>query len=200
MPWKPIHADPGASGSAVIVEPVDESTPPAADATTSEREFQGDDLPGVLRLLARDAKISLVVGDNVEGTVTMRLEDKTPLEGIKIIAMAKGLSFKQVDDVYYVSSKEQPKPVAEPLNPPPIEPPTPSNAGSLANFLSPEMTGTLTKYCDSMLDYLARPETAHKIAKAKKELYDALITEGFTKDQAFKIILANQEIGPPSSK
>ena len=39
------------------------------------REFQGDDVGQVLRLLARQAKINMVVSEAVTGTVTMRLED-----------------------------------------------------------------------------------------------------------------------------
>ena len=37
------------------------------------REFQGDDVGAVLRLLARQAKINMVVSEAVVGTVTMRL-------------------------------------------------------------------------------------------------------------------------------
>ena len=49
-------------------------------------EFQGDDVAQVLRLLARQAKISLVVSDKISDAqppmkVTMRLEDKTPHGG-----------------------------------------------------------------------------------------------------------------------
>ena len=39
------------------------------------REFQGDDVGQVLRLLARQAKVNMVVSEAVTGTVTMRLED-----------------------------------------------------------------------------------------------------------------------------
>jgi cytoskeletal protein RodZ len=37
------------------------------------REFQGDDVGAVLRLLARQARINMVVSEAVVGTVTMRL-------------------------------------------------------------------------------------------------------------------------------
>src|SRR5262249_9778990 len=55
------------------------------------REFQGDDVGQVLRLLARQAKINMVVSDAVTGTVTMRLEDVTALQAVAIIVKAKGL-------------------------------------------------------------------------------------------------------------
>jgi type IV pilus assembly protein PilQ len=68
------------------------------------REFQGDDIGQVLRLLARQAKINLVVSDAVAGTVTMRLEDVSALQAIAIIVKAKGLVMDKIDDVYYVKT------------------------------------------------------------------------------------------------
>jgi len=83
-------------------------------------EFQGDDVAQVLRLLARQCKISLVVSDRISDAqppmkVTMRLEDKTPMEAIKIIVFAKGLVLLQKDGVYYVQTKEEKE--AEPTEP-----------------------------------------------------------------------------------
>jgi len=68
------------------------------------REFQGDEVGAVLRLLARQAKINMVVSEAVAGTVTMRLEDVTALQAISIIVKAKGLFFDKVDNVYYVKT------------------------------------------------------------------------------------------------
>ncbi|MDQ2868213.1 MAG: hypothetical protein M3R59_07375 [Verrucomicrobiota bacterium] len=68
------------------------------------REFQGDDVGQVLRLLARQAKINMVVSEQVQGTVTMRLEDVTALEAIAIIVKAKGLFLDQIDKVYYIKT------------------------------------------------------------------------------------------------
>jgi type II secretory pathway component GspD/PulD (secretin) len=75
-------------------------------------EFQGDDVAQVLRLLARQSKISLVVSDKISDAqppmkVTMRLEDKTPMEAIKIIVFDKGLILLEKDGVYYVKTKEE---------------------------------------------------------------------------------------------
>jgi type IV pilus secretin PilQ/predicted competence protein len=68
------------------------------------REFQGDDVGAVLRLLARQAKINMVVSEAVAGTVTMRLEDVTALQAVSIIVKAKGLVMDKVDNVYYVKT------------------------------------------------------------------------------------------------
>ena len=99
--------------------PVTEPTkvkPPTAPATSAASmdsqvsisktvsEFQGDDVPQVLRLLSRQAGINLVVSDAVQGSITMRLEGLTPLEAMRVIITAKGLVMDQVDSVYYVKT------------------------------------------------------------------------------------------------
>ncbi|MEP7014025.1 MAG: hypothetical protein ABI925_01155 [Verrucomicrobiota bacterium] len=68
------------------------------------REFQGDDIGQVLRLLARQAKINLVVSEAVTGTVTMRLEDVSAFQAIEIIVKAKGLFIDKIESVYYVKT------------------------------------------------------------------------------------------------
>src|SRR5690606_22188564 len=64
----------------------------------------GEEVGGVLNLLARQASINLVVSDLVQGTVTMRLENLTALEAIRVIVTAKGLLMDQVDNVYYIKT------------------------------------------------------------------------------------------------
>jgi type IV pilus secretin PilQ/predicted competence protein len=83
--------------------------PAEADSATDNggvgvREFQGDDVGQVLRLLARQAKINMVVSEAVVGTVTMRLEDVTALQAVAIIVKAKGLFMDQIDNVYYIKT------------------------------------------------------------------------------------------------
>ncbi len=68
------------------------------------REFQGDEVGQVLRLLARQAKVNMVVSEAVTGTVTMRLEDVTALQAVEIIAKSKGLFVDKIDSVYYVKT------------------------------------------------------------------------------------------------
>src|SRR5713101_7146427 len=92
------------------------TTSPATTTTTIEpdnltenggvgvREFQGDDVGQVLRLLVRQAKVNMVVSDAVTGTVTMRLEDVTALQAISIIVKAKGLFMDKIDNVYYIKT------------------------------------------------------------------------------------------------
>src|SRR5881392_4517781 len=101
---KPAPPQPSTSTPATTTIP-----PVAADTVTESggvgvREFQGDDVGQVLRLLARQAKINMVVSDQVTGTVTMRLEDVTALQAIAIIVKAKGHFMDQIDHVYYIKT------------------------------------------------------------------------------------------------
>jgi type IV pilus secretin PilQ/predicted competence protein len=89
--------------------PATTTDPGEADSATDNggvgvREFQGDDVGQVLRLLARQAKINMVVSETVVGTVTMRLEDVTALQAVSIIVKAKGLFMDKIDNVYYIKT------------------------------------------------------------------------------------------------
>ena len=102
---KPVTPPPSTSTPATTT-----AAPPVATDTATEsggvgvREFQGDDVGQVLRLLARQAKINMVGSDQVTGTVTMRLEDVTALQAVAIIVKAKGLFMDQIDHVYYIKT------------------------------------------------------------------------------------------------
>jgi type IV pilus secretin PilQ/predicted competence protein len=110
-----------ASDNLMVVQATGPAGSPAATKTTTStmttdqdsaiesggvgvREFQGDDVGQVLRLLARQSKVNMVVSEAVTGTVTMRLEDVTALQAISIIVKAKGLSMDRIDNVYYIKT------------------------------------------------------------------------------------------------
>jgi type IV pilus assembly protein PilQ len=105
-------ASPAAAAKSTTTTTSSTMTAPAlteADATVESggvgvREFQGDDVGQVLRLLARQSKVNMVVSDAVVGTVTMRLEDVTALQAISIIVKAKGLFMDKIDNVYYIKT------------------------------------------------------------------------------------------------
>jgi type IV pilus assembly protein PilQ len=102
---------PSGSPAAVVTNPTTPSTatgPEAAAALENGgvgiREFQGDEVGQVLRLLARQAKVNMVVSEAVTGTVTMRLEDVTALQAITIIVKAKSLFLDKIENVYYIKT------------------------------------------------------------------------------------------------
>jgi type IV pilus assembly protein PilQ len=93
------------TSSTVTTTPVaTEADPNIESGGVGVREFQGDDVGQVLRLLARQAKVNMVVSDTVTGTVTMRLEDVTALQAISVIVKAKGLFMDKIDNVYYIKT------------------------------------------------------------------------------------------------
>jgi type II secretory pathway component GspD/PulD (secretin) len=155
-------------------------------------EFQGDELPLVLRTLARQALMNVVIGDNVKGSVTLRLEQKTPREALEVVCQLKGLKLEENAGVYFITD---PNAVAVP------EAPNSFNfSGIVEGLLTPENMSAATKLYDAMLDIQARPETAKKVARARKLLLDALMEEGFTRDEAMKILLYSGKMELPDFK
>ncbi|HSI12033.1 MAG TPA: hypothetical protein VK961_08315 [Chthoniobacter sp.] len=182
------------------VTPV-EAPPITTDAYVSPAasrnfDFAGESISDALRKLARAAKMNIVVADGVEGVVNIRIEDKSPKDAMMIIIEAKDLVFNQgKGGVYYIRSKNPPIRITEADKAAAGKPsartsePTKEEASS---FFAPAFTGL----ADAMLDYQASPEVARKRARAKKALYDAFVAQGFTKEEALRLILANRETSP----
>ena len=84
------------------------TTAPVATPNTARTvEFQGDEIGLVLRTLARQAKMNIVVSDQVTttgGTVSMRIEEKTPMEAIETIITAKGLIMDEQKGIYFIKT------------------------------------------------------------------------------------------------
>ncbi len=80
---------------------------PVVSGGAMPREFNGEEIATVLRILARQAQINLVVSDAVIGTITMRLENVTAFEAIRIICTAKNLFLTEIDNVWYVKTMEE---------------------------------------------------------------------------------------------
>ena len=86
------------------------AAPALAPTTGRLNEFQGDEIGLVLRTLARQAKMNVVISDKVAtaaGTVTMRIEDRTPKEAIDIIVTSKGLVMDELGGVYFIKTQEE---------------------------------------------------------------------------------------------
>ncbi len=98
---------PMASGQTADPAPsVSPATPAEASPSGGKRarEFQGDDLGQVLRLLARQAKISLMIDDAIKGSVNVRLENASAMETIEAIVHQYKLAMtKDEKGVYFLS-------------------------------------------------------------------------------------------------
>ncbi|HEX8312091.1 MAG TPA: secretin N-terminal domain-containing protein, partial [Chthoniobacteraceae bacterium] len=86
------------------------TTPTLSPSAARLNEFQGDEIGLVLRTLARQAGQTIIVTDKVSttaGTVTARIENKTPMQAIGIIVDSKGLIMVEKDGVLYVKTQEE---------------------------------------------------------------------------------------------
>ena len=87
-----------------------EASPGGSPAAVSEassaggrrpREFQGDDLGQVLRLLARQAKINLLVDEGIKGTINVRFENASAMEAVEAIARQCKLTMTKDEKGFY---------------------------------------------------------------------------------------------------
>ena len=113
------------TGPAVIPPPIEQRAIPGLDPAipalvpppvppngVRTLEFQGEEIGLVLRTLARQAKINIVISDKVTvagNTVTMRIEDKTPKEAIETLIISKGLIMDEQKGVYFIKTAEEKK-------------------------------------------------------------------------------------------
>lgn len=68
-------------------------------------DFQDDDIPLVLRTLARQGNFEIIIASNIAGTVTLRADNKTPREVFDMVAAIKHLAVNERDGILYVSTK-----------------------------------------------------------------------------------------------
>jgi type IV pilus assembly protein PilQ len=97
----------GAPGLDASGLPPATAAPVSTPGTVRTVEFQGDEIGLVLRTLARQAKMNIVVSDQVGatgGTVSMRIEEKTPKEAIETIITAKGLIMDEQKGIYFIKT------------------------------------------------------------------------------------------------
>src|SRR2546421_5515460 len=131
------------------------------------REFQGDDVGQVLRLLARQAKINMVVSEAVAGTVTMRLEDVTALQAISIIVKAKGLFLDKSENVYYIKTGAER--TAEPTESDSFQF-SYARAKDVAILIAPQMSSKEAAQVDERTNTLFFRETRANIDSIRKVL------------------------------
>ena len=93
----PASADPSAPGTAPALNSLEVGS-------SNVSEFQGDDVSLVLRTLARQAKMNVVVSPAVTGQITLRVENKTPSQVIRIICQANGLIMDEMESVTYIKT------------------------------------------------------------------------------------------------
>jgi hypothetical protein len=68
--------------------------------------------------------------------------------------------------------------------------PTPQEFQDLSMAMAPAFGMMAQNMMDGIYTGLAKPETAKKLAKFMRNYFDALIAEGFTKEEAIQIIKA----------
>lgn len=111
----PVVAEAADATQSEVVEAnaTDSESEQATDPDQTSIEYVGADIQDVLRTLARQAGLNIVMAEEVTGKVTISLMDVSYEKAIKLIADSKGYAVVKDDNVLKVQSKESL--AAEPL-------------------------------------------------------------------------------------
>ncbi len=106
VPTPPDAVPSAQPAAAQPVATVNGSTDVAAKPKKPTLNFENADLRVVLQALSKTAGMSLIIPDDVKGTITARLVDIPIEKALKTILESKGYSLIELDGVYQVKSKE----------------------------------------------------------------------------------------------
>ncbi len=102
-PLAPVPTAKNADGTPALT--LGAGAPPARNFS----DFSGEEVGTVIRTLARQAGIGIVVSPKVAGTVTLRLENKSPMQVLDAVCKSSNLFLDHdtATDVYFVRTQEE---------------------------------------------------------------------------------------------
>jgi len=156
---------------------------PVAPDQPRTYEFEEASVVEIFRQLATDAVINLQMDDRVEGDMSIRLEEVTPMEAIQKVALERG---------YQLSLRNYSLFVADPPDPAPKKPIETVEETAESAGAQPQVHEIL-----QMLKTAARdPEMADAAADFHWNFFQALLERGFTSDQAMQILVGTSLPAP----
>jgi type II secretory pathway component GspD/PulD (secretin) len=142
-------------------------------------EYSGADLATTLREIARNGGMNIVVSPEVRQTVSLYFTKKSPLEAIRLLADAEDLTLLSRNGVWLVKPKHPNPENAKPANAPAAVHADESGASG----------GNLTAaVIQTLLDSSTSPEMAKKTAEGTRRYFEALMAEGFSREEALRIV------------
>jgi hypothetical protein len=131
--------------------------------------IQGEKLVDALRKLTREAGLNVVMSKEIaqmKESITLILADKSPREALRILASGNGLVWDEVDGVVCLKT------------------------------IGEHKAWNSFSHHEARQESLARPRTAQAIAEAKKILFEALLEEKFTREEALRIVMEHRPARP----
>ena len=109
-PTPPLHPEPTTASTPATASsdaPSSSGSPEAAAKPKKQvLSFENADLRVVIQAMAKTAGISVIIPEDVKGTVTARLVDVPIERAMKTILESKGYSLIELDGVFQIKSKE----------------------------------------------------------------------------------------------
>ncbi len=79
---------------------------PVAPKKKNILSLENADMRQVLQAMAKQSGMSIIIPDDVKGTVTARFENKTPEQAMRTLLEDKGFSLVELDGVYRIKSRD----------------------------------------------------------------------------------------------
>ena len=131
--------------------------------------------------------MAIILEPEVSGSVSVRLEDVNAKQAIETLVAMNNLAVQESNGTYYVKTTPGTDAAHKAGK---------STDDAFSNAVGAAFAQGMAKMYDASLAYMAKPETAEKTAKHKHNYYLALMKEGFTADQAMKIVTAGGNLDP----
>ena len=167
----PAQAEPKATKPRPIKQPA-----AVTPSTPRLHEFQGEEIIPVLQALARGAGVTIIISEPLAGTVTAKIENKTPIQALRIIADAKELIVEEKEGVLYIRSQN------------PLPPPAESKKSEDPDQFEDTLRQYITAISRQVQVAARDPSITDAFAEYYWNLFSALRKKGFTEQQAILIM------------
>lgn len=165
------------------------------------RNYRNERLPGILRQLAHEARINLIIGDDVldeNPSVTLTLPRTTALEAMKLLARQQDMRLRKVENDYYLQLApakraqwaEARRRGAESKAMSDAGPITQDNAAS-ADLTLEFVTGLACGWNavhERLAQWRESPAEQQRLAQSRVALANALMGEGFSRAEAIELV------------
>lgn len=162
--------------------PIKEPTGTLTPQSKRDYTFQGEPTSDVLRQLARDAGINLIIERGVSGTVTFKLQEVTPLQAIAVLVTSRKYTMDREDNVYTIRNPNQSD-----------EPEGIIESKATIDSVETEIEQWIAMVARQVKKAARDPDLPDAFAEFYWNYYQALIAKGFTEQQAM-LILGNLSV------
>ena len=153
-------------------------------------DVQDADIKAVLRLLSEQGNVNIVSGDDVKGTVTLKMEDVSWEQALDTILTITGLGKKQVGNVITVMSLEKMKK---------DEAPQPAGEAFITRVVSIDYNDA-KKLTENIRDFLKKDKDGKALGSVKVDEHSNSLIIQTTREEMTRLFPLIERIDKPTSQ